>query len=377
MKGTEFVDLLEQHRYDFFAGVPCSLLEGVLSALGTRPRLPYLPAIREDAAVGCAAGAWLAGGQPAVLMQNSGLGTSLNALASLSLMYGFPCLLVVTWRGFQGQDAPEHLLMGDISPRLLDLLGIPHRALGASSLEADLAWATRETLAREAPVALLLPPGVIESEHAREAHPGARRQARSDRPQQEPDLAPCVSRSEALSVIIRCLGDEPVIHANGYICRESYAVADRPQNFYMLGSMGLASSIGLGVALIRPDRRTVVFDGDGNLLMNLGSLSMAGGLGPKNFVHFVFDNEVYGSTGDQPSLSREVRLDRLAAAAGYPWVRAVTERGALELATREALATDGPAFILVKVTPESRAMPRIPYAPPVIRDRFRAALGRA
>ena len=388
MKGKEFVDLLEQHRYDFFAGVPCSLLEGVLSALATRPRLPYLPAIREDAAVGCAAGAWLAGGRPAILMQNSGLGTSLNALASLSLMYRFPCLLVVTWRGFQGKDAPEHLLMGDISPRLLDLVGIAHRALTAPSVEADLAWATRETLAREAPVALLLPPGVLENEDER-AQPEATppwpkttgpwpkaRERQGPRARIDDNLVPTMSRFDALRGVIRCLADEPVIHANGYICRESYALADRPQNFYMIGSMGLASSIALGVALTRPKTKTVIFDGDGNLLMNLGSLSMVGGLGPRNLVHFVFDNEVYGSTGDQPSLSREVRLDRLAAAAGYPRVRAVTEPGTLEVAAREALSADGPAFILVKVTAVQRAVPRIRYSPPEIRDRFRAALGR-
>ncbi len=395
MKGQEFVDLLAQHRYDFFAWVPCSLLEGVLSALATRPRLPSLPATREDAAVGCAAGAWLAGGRPAVLMQNSGLGTGLNALASLSLMYRLPCLLVVTWRGFRGEDAPEHLLMGDISPRLLELAGIPHRTLSTISVEEDLAWATRETFAREAPVALLIPPGVLESEHMQSNNrdwdrAATRRESaipaghgRADRPgarAQIDDVASLkarISRYEALTVVIRCLADEPVIHANGHICRESYAVADRPQNFYMLGSMGLAASIGLGVALTRPGRKAVIFDGDGNLLMNLGSLAMAGGLRPKNFVHFVFDNEAYGSTGDQPSLSREVRLDRLATAAGYPWVRAVTEPGPLEAAAREALDADGPAFVLVKVTPESRAVPRIPYPPTVIRDRFRAALGKA
>ncbi|OGL14470.1 MAG: hypothetical protein A3G97_11635 [Candidatus Rokubacteria bacterium RIFCSPLOWO2_12_FULL_69_21] len=393
MKGQEFVDLLAQHRYDFFAWVPCSLLEGVLSALATRPRLPSLPATREDAAVGCAAGAWLAGGRPAVLMQNSGLGTGLNALASLSLMYRLPCLLVVTWRGFRGEDAPEHLLMGDISPRLLELAGIPHRALSAVSVEADLAWATRETFAREAPVALLVPPGVLESEHMQSNNrdwdrAGTRRESaipaghgRADGPGARAQiddvgsLKARISRYEALTVVIRCLADEPVIHANGYICRESYAVADRPQNFYMLGSMGLAASIGLGVALTRPGRKAVIFDGDGNLLMNLGSLAMAGGLRPKNFVHFVFDNEAYGSTGDQPSLSREVRLDRLATAAGYPWVRAVTDASALEATTREVLDADGPAFVLVKVTPESRAVPRIPYSPTDIRDRFRTALG--
>ena len=94
--------------------------------------------------MGIAAGAWLGSRRPVVLMQNSGLGTSLNALASLSLMYGFPALLLVTWRGFGGKDAPEHILMGEISPRLLELLGIPHRVLAADSLERDLVGARRD-----------------------------------------------------------------------------------------------------------------------------------------------------------------------------------------------------------------------------------------
>jgi thiamine pyrophosphate-dependent acetolactate synthase large subunit-like protein len=168
-----------------------------------------------------------------------------------------------------------------------------------------------------------------------------------------------------------------VIHANGYICRESYAATDRPLNFYMIGSMGLASSIGLGVALGRPDKKVVVFDGDGNLLMNLGMLPMVGGLRPRNFLHVVFDNEVYGSTGNQLSLSREVRLDRLAAAAGYRSVRAVSEPEAIESAVRDGLAQDGPGFILVKVTAAEEDVPRIPYPPEAIRDRFRTALRSA
>ena len=124
--------------------------------------MPYVATSREDVAVGLAAGAWFAGRRPVVLMQNSGLGTSLNALASLALMYGLPALLVVTWRGHGGKDAPEHVLMGEISPRLLDLLGIPHRVLAADSLEADLAWAAAEMDRARQPVALLVPPKVVE-----------------------------------------------------------------------------------------------------------------------------------------------------------------------------------------------------------------------
>ncbi|MBI4610495.1 MAG: hypothetical protein HY726_15970 [Candidatus Rokubacteria bacterium] len=380
MTGKEFATQLEGLGHDFFAGVPCSLIEGVLDALEHHPRLPYLAAVREDVAVGLAAGAWLGGKRPVVLLQNSGLGTGLNALASLALLYKLPSLLVVSWRGYRGVDAPEHLLTGAITPQLLDLLGIRHRTLSATSIAADLVWATREAGERMEPVAVLVPPGVLEAGAATEA-PGGRAEVkvapRASRPHAEPpaELVPVLSRYEALRVALGCLSGEPVIHANGYICRESHAVADRQQNFYMIGSMGLAAAIGLGLAVARPRVKPVIFDGDGNLLMSLGILPMVGALAPPNFVHVVFDNEVYGSTGNQASLSREVRLDRLAAAAGYRTSRAATTATEIGLAMRAALAEPGPHFILLKVTAHEEPAPRIPYPPEAIRDRFRASLG--
>jgi phosphonopyruvate decarboxylase/sulfopyruvate decarboxylase subunit beta len=177
-----------------------------------------------------------------------------------------------------------------------------------------------------------------------------------------------------LTAARKALGSEPIVHANGYICRESFAVGDRPQNFYMIGSMGLASAIGLGLSLARPERATVVFDGDGNLLMNFGILAMVGGLGPRRLVHVVFDNEVYGSTGNQASPARGVRLDRVAAAAGYRTSVAVTEAREVEDAVHRALAVEGPHFVLAKVTTEEADVPRIPYSPAEIRDRFRGSL---
>src|SRR5262249_58709025 len=132
-----------------------------------------------------------------------------------------------------------------------------------------------------------------------------------------PALEPRLSRRAALGAAFKPLGREPVVHANGYICRESFSLGDRPQNFYMIGSMGMASAIGLGLALARPQHRAVVFDGDGNLLMSLGILAQVGARRPANLVHCVFDNGVYGSTGNQTSLSHQVRLARLAVAARY------------------------------------------------------------
>ncbi|HXU88068.1 MAG TPA: phosphonopyruvate decarboxylase [Methylomirabilota bacterium] len=375
ISGHDLAALLERHRFDFFTGVPCSLVEDVIAVLEHGRRAPYVAAVREDVAVGMAAGAWFAGRRPCVLMQNSGLGTSLNALASLSLMYGLPALVVVTWRGHGGKDAPEHILTGAITPNLLELLGMPYRVLSTETAAADVEWAAREMDARMQPVAIVVPPKVVET-GGTHAHADA---ARSATPSTRAidagaSLSPSISRLAALTAARKPLGSEPIVHANGYICRESFAVGDRPQNFYMIGSMGLASAIGLGLALARPTKPVVIFDGDGNLLMNFGILAMVGGLAPRNLVHVVFDNEAYGSTGNQASPSRGVRLDRVAAAAGYRSSVAVTAAGDVEGAVQRALTGDGPHFVLAKVTTEEADVPRIPFSPAEIRDRFRASL---
>jgi thiamine pyrophosphate-dependent acetolactate synthase large subunit-like protein len=196
-------------------------------------------------------------------------------------------------------------------------------------------------------------------------------------------LVPTISRLEALRAAFAAIGDAPAVHANGFICRESFSLGDRPQNFYMIGSMGLASSIALGVALARPEGPVVVLDGDGNLLMNLGILPMigggplAGGGRPVDLVHVVFDNDVYGSTGNQASPSRHARLDAIAAAAGYRYTAGVTDAAAVGDVVATAVRRGGPAFVLAKVTAEEQPAPRIPYPPEEIRDRFRGALAAA
>jgi phosphonopyruvate decarboxylase len=377
LTGAALAALLEAQGYDFFTGVPCSMISSLVATLEAHPRLPYVPAVREDVAVGMAAGAWLAGRRPMVLMQNSGLGTSLNTLVSLSLMYRLPALLLVTWRGHRGQDAPEHLLMGEISPSLLEMIRIPHRIPSAKTIADDIAWGRAESDRLSQPVALLLPPGILETTSHSSPAP--------DTPVASPvstlDLplpAPKISRFEALRAAVSALTREPVVHANGYICRESFAVKDRLENFYMIGSMGMASAIGLGVALTAPTRPTVVFDGDGNLLMSLGILPMIGGgpvMGrgrPANLVHVVFDNSLYGSTGNQLSPSRTVALHRIARAAGYERTTAVAGGDEIHAAVTTALAGGGPSFILARVTGEEQPAPRIPYPPEEVRDRFRS-----
>jgi sulfopyruvate decarboxylase alpha subunit len=156
-----FVDQLVAAGIDFFTGVPCSLVAPVIAELEHRGL--YHGETREDAALGVAAGAYLGGRLPMVVMQNSGLGVSLNALGSLHILYRVPVLLLVTWRGYGGADAPEHLVMGAVLPRLLDLFDTPHRAPTAESLEADVAWAAAELRRRGGPVALVVRPGLFDA----------------------------------------------------------------------------------------------------------------------------------------------------------------------------------------------------------------------
>ncbi|HWP64297.1 MAG TPA: thiamine pyrophosphate-dependent enzyme [Candidatus Limnocylindria bacterium] len=182
---------------------------------------------------------------------------------------------------------------------------------------------------------------------------------------------------EALGTIAPHLGDAVCIHSNGYMSRAAYGVRDTPRCFYMIGSMGLASSIGLGIALVRPAERVVVFDGDGNVLMNLSTLARIAAAAPRNLVHLCFDNGAHASTGGQATISNVVRLDEVARAAGYRWSGRVDDSQALAAAVPQVLAQDGPSFLLVKVELVAGAPPgpRVPHTPVEMTHRLRRALG--
>lgn len=162
-RAPEFVAALKGAGFDFFCGVPCSLLKGLVSLLDQDKDAHYISATREDSALGMAAGAFFGGKRPMVLMQNSGLGVSVNALASLHTMYEIPALLVISWRGEGGNDAPEHLLMGEIMLPILDLLHIPYRVLDAREpMAPQLTWAKETLAATKKPAALIVPGGILE-----------------------------------------------------------------------------------------------------------------------------------------------------------------------------------------------------------------------
>jgi thiamine pyrophosphate-dependent acetolactate synthase large subunit-like protein len=179
----------------------------------------------------------------------------------------------------------------------------------------------------------------------------------------------------AAELVLPHVTDAAVIFANGYISRAGHALGDRPGHFYMIGSMGLAAAIGLGIAIGQPRRRVVVLDGDGNVLMNLGELATAAALRPANFHHVVFDNGVYASTGNQPTLSDTIDLAAVARAAGYAHAARVENAPELQAALPRFFATPGPGFLLVKIDrEEGTPFGRVAIEPSVMAARLRAFL---
>jgi thiamine pyrophosphate-dependent acetolactate synthase large subunit-like protein len=180
---------------------------------------------------------------------------------------------------------------------------------------------------------------------------------------------------EALAAVLPLLRQHAVVCANGHISRWTCALGDKPSHFYMIGSMGLASSIGLGIALARPSVPVCVLDGDGNLLMNLGSLAMIGALKPASLRHVVLDNGVYASTGNQPTISSRVALEKVALAAGYRRTARVGDAATLVRTLEEQLDEPGPSLLLVVTAVEAgEPAPRVPFTPVEMRDRMRQAI---
>jgi phosphonopyruvate decarboxylase len=158
----EFCKLLTDNGFDFFCGVPCSVLGRIIEYLSCNKDFQYVPATREDEALGIAVGAYMGGKKPVVLMQNSGLGNSIDALTSLVLLYRFPILLIISWRGYREKDFPEHSLMGKYMKDFLRTMRIPAIVLSKNGLPKQIAYADQMLKELKAPVALVLKKGVLE-----------------------------------------------------------------------------------------------------------------------------------------------------------------------------------------------------------------------
>jgi len=161
----QFVEALTRKGFEFFTGIPCSLLAGLISSLEKTPGISYIPSIREDSAVGLCAGAFMAGKLPVLLMQNSGLGYCLNAFTSLNLIYKIPVLVIMSWRGFQGKDAPEHIIMGEINEDLLKTAGMEYALISRGNQYAALDQACKKIKEENIPFTLLVQKGLFDERH--------------------------------------------------------------------------------------------------------------------------------------------------------------------------------------------------------------------
>lgn len=180
-------------------------------------------------------------------------------------------------------------------------------------------------------------------------------------------------RKDAVAILAKEIGNEPIISANGFMSRDLYETNERDSNFYMIGSMGLASSIGLGIALKNPKKRVYVFDGDGNILMNLGSLVTIGALKPKNFVHCVFDNKSHESTGGQPTNSGKIDIARIAETVKFKTFK-ITSKNQLKNIISKIRKKQGPIMILIKIEKGGKKSTRINISPSNIKCRFMKSL---
>lgn len=180
-------------------------------------------------------------------------------------------------------------------------------------------------------------------------------------------------RKDAIEVISKSIGDSPIISANGFISRDLFETNDKNSNFYMIGSMGLSSSIGLGISLINKNKKIYIFDGDGNILMNLGSLVTIGAIQPKNLVHIVFDNSIHESTGKQPTNSKKIKIENLAKATKYK-VFVINSKKAVIDTIKTTKSLSGPIMIVVKIKPSNYVSTRVKLEPKTIKNRFSKSL---
>jgi phosphonopyruvate decarboxylase len=331
IEARHFVEAARAKGFQWYAGVPCSFLTPFINYVLQDPQLRYLSMANEGDAVALIAGVALAGsatapyGRGIAMMQNSGLGNAVSPLTSLTWTFRLPQLLIVTWRAQPGiSDEPQHALMGPITPELLKTMEIPWELFPTepAHVEAVLERAVAHMDQSGRPYALVMQKGSVapyalgsgQDAIANRTMPSET--ARASR-SMTGGLKP--SRQEALRAVVAQTSPAATVllASTGFCGRELYAVDDRANHLYMVGSMGCVLPLALGLALARPDLRVIALDGDGAALMRLGAFTTAGAYGPANLWHLLLDNGAHDSTGGQATVSPNVAFAEVAAACGY------------------------------------------------------------
>jgi len=346
-----FIETLRGYGIDFYAGVPDSLLKNVCAYITDHFDAAHnIISANEGAAVGLAAGHYLATRQPAcVYMQNSGEGNIINPIASLAdqEVYNIPILLLIGWRGRPGvHDEPQHVKQGKITTGLLNVMGINYEVLAK---EEDKASKQIEkavnALNNKDMFALVIEKDTFEEYKLQNVETN--------------DLT--MSREEAIQTVAAALGEKDcIVSTTGMISRELFeyrAAMDQghERDFLTVGSMGHASQIALGIALAQPERRVWCFDGDGAVIMHMGSMAIIASKSPKNYIHVVFNNGAHDSVGGQPTVGLKIDLPAVAKAVGYKASYSIDNKTDLETFLNNAkLLQEGPIILEVKVKKGNR-----------------------
>jgi phosphonopyruvate decarboxylase len=341
------IKTLKNNDIDFFAGVPDSLLKNICAYIADNIDDKHnIITANEGGAIGLAAGYYLATGKAAmVYMQNSGEGNIINPLASLTdkEVYNIPVLLLIGWRGKPGvRDEPQHIKQGKVTLELLETLGVHYEVLSKEESEASLqiGRAIEYMRATKEVYALVVEKNTFEDYSLKSA-----------KPENNLDM----SREEAIRTVAAVLGKEDVIvSTTGMISRELFEYRTdmnqgHERDFLTVGSMGHASQIALGIAIEKPDRRVWCFDGDGAVIMHMGSMSIIGSISPGNYVHVVFNNGAHDSVGGQPTVGFKINLTAIAKAVGYKQAVSVDSKEKLEVALNQIERMKGPVFLEVCV----------------------------
>ena len=349
-----FIEALREKGVDCFAGVPDSLLKNICAYITDHFDANHnIIAANEGAAIGFAAGHYLATGQPAcVYMQNSGEGNIINPLASLTdqEVYNIPVLLLIGWRGRPGvHDEPQHVKQGKVTTGLLNVMGINYEVLSKEEDKAEKQIAKAiKALKNNEVFALVIEKDTFDDYKLQNVEMN--------------DLT--MSREEAIQMVAAAIGEKDCIASTtGMISRElfEYRTAmnqGHERDFLTVGSMGHASQIALGIALAQPKRRVWCFDGDGATIMHMGSMAIVASKEPKNYVHVVFNNGAHDSVGGQPTVGLKIDLPAVAKAVGYKAAISVASKDELEneLSTLNSqLSTvGGPVLVEIKVKKGNR-----------------------
>ncbi|WP_138497086.1 phosphonopyruvate decarboxylase [Nostoc sp. PA-18-2419] len=378
IQAKEFVEAARNFGFDWYTGVPCSFLTPFINYVINDPQLTYISAANEGDAVAIASGATIAGKSAVVMMQNSGLGNAVNPLTSLTYIFRIPLLVICTLRGDSNlQDEPQHELMGEITDKLLETMTVPWEFFptDATEIEPVLQRATAYMKKEGRPYALIMRKGTI-APHAltrssipkREDNSEAHIQQSFFRGNQEQRI----SRSQALARIMELVDAENtvIIATTGYTGRELFASKDSANHLYMVGSMGCASSMALGLSLARKDLKVVVIDGDGAALMRMGNFATIGTYGGANLIHILLDNEVHDSTGAQATVSFGISFAKIAEACGYGVTLAGDDPTLLDVLFTTHTKTR-PKFAHLKIRPGTlEKLPRPNLTPEAVLQRF-------